>query len=106
MMARFNAVTFSVIFAVAYAVAFWFELPAFKYYAVPKVFVWGGTTLADSGPPIVWYGLMATAAIPGAVLAFILPNRLIDGVFRNYLWLFPVLTSALCLYLLRIFFLR
>jgi hypothetical protein len=55
---------------------------------------------------MAWYGFMADSFIVAGVAAWCIPERLAYGVFRNCLWLVPVAAMIVCLYLLRIFFLR
>ena len=102
---KFSPVTFSLVFALAYAAAFWFNQPLFLYYPLHGDFTWGAAVKPNAGPAMAWYGLMADSFIAASVLALIIPDRVVDRLFRNYLWLFPCAAMLICLYLLRLFFL-
>ena len=101
----FNPAVFAIVFSLAYAAAFWFNAPLFMVYPLNGDFVWGSKLLADAGPAMAWYGLMADAAIAAVILAFVIPSRATSGL-RNYIWLFPLAAMLASLYLLRIFFFR
>jgi hypothetical protein len=105
---KFSPVTFSLVFALAYAAAFWFNQPLFLYYPLHgdvTLGPFGAAALKNAGPAMAWYGLMADAAIAATISAFLVPGKILERFFRNYLWLFPVAAMLICAYLLRNFFL-
>jgi hypothetical protein len=102
---RFGPITFMVVFCCVYAVAFWMNKPLFLYYPQLGDFHWGPTPIKGAvGPSMAWYGLMADAGIAAIILAFLVPDQLLDRFLRNYLWLFPCGAMLVCVYLLRVFF--
>ena len=103
---RFGPVTFAIVFCGVYALAFWFNLPLFLYYPLHGDFAWGTEPLTGRGPGMAWYGLMSDAGIAALILAFVVPDRLPDRIFRNYFWLFPCAAMLVCVYLVRQFFLQ
>jgi hypothetical protein len=80
---------FSLVACVGYTLAYYFEWSLFQYYFVQNsIGFWeqdGG-----SGPPILWYGWLATAAIAGAVAAAMAPTRWVARLLPDLLWLVPV----------------
>ena len=106
MRARFSPVSFAVVYCCVYAAAYWFNYPLFLYYPLHGDFTWGPVVMKNAGPAMVWYGLMADALIAATVLALVIPDRVFDRLFRNYLWVFPSAAMLICAYLLRNFFLQ
>jgi hypothetical protein len=98
--AGFARGVFMAVYCVAYVAALRLDLPLFRYYPLTRSFSWPQQHLANQGPAMVWYGLMATAAICAAAVASIIDDRLLDRV-RMYLWLFPCLAMVAVAYLLR-----
>lgn len=92
---------FTIAFACAYALVFWMNWPLFLYYPLHSDFNWGRQALPGVGPVMVWYGLMSSAAIIAVLAAICVPERAVDSLFRNYLWLFPCATMLVCVFLLR-----
>jgi hypothetical protein len=104
---RFGPIAFMIGFCVTYALSYWFNLPLFLYYPLHGDFSSGLHPLPKgAGPGMAWYGFMANAGIAAVILALVIPDRLFDRFFRNYLWLFPCAAMLICLYLLRLFFLQ
>jgi len=102
---RFAPITFMVVFCCVYALAFWTNKPLFMYYPQHGDFHWGPIPMKHPiGPAMVWYGLMADAGIIATVLAFFVPDRFLDRILQNYLWLFPCGAMLVCVYLLRVYF--
>jgi hypothetical protein len=110
---RLSPPVFSVAYCCGYALAFRWNRPLFRYYPIPHQWAWGA---ADStvrpGPPIVWYGLVASAVLfavaatllTAAVFA-IIGDRWPRPSARGWLWLVPWGAAAYCVFLLRLFFL-
>jgi len=101
----FAPATFMIAFCIAYGTVFATDFPLFRYYPLHGDFNWGSPVLKGVGPAMTWYGLMANAAMGATLAAVLVPDRAVERLFRNYLWLFPVATMLLCLFLLRKLFL-
>jgi hypothetical protein len=80
------------------------DWPLFRYYPLHGDISWGRQALQGIGPAMAWYGLMANAGIVATLLAICIPDRAVDKLLRNYLWLFPVGAMLACIFLLRRFF--
>jgi len=103
MKVRFSPAVFLVAFCCAYIFVFANDWPLFRYYPLHGEISWG-RTLHGTGPAITWYGLMTSAAIFASLLAICIPDRVVDRLFRHYLWLFPGAAMLACIFLLRHFF--
>lgn len=97
---RFDPTTFAIVFCCVYAVVFAINMPLFIYYPLHGEFRLPGQ-VPGAGPAMAWYGFMANAAIIATVAAISLPGLALDKLFRNYVWLFPVATMLVCVFLLR-----
>jgi hypothetical protein len=105
MSGRFSPIAFMVGFCCTYAFVFWRNWPMFLYYPEPGLWFLGPTPHPNvAGPSMAWYGLMADAAAVAGVLSLLVPNRWVDVPLRKWLWVFPISTMLVCLYLLRVFF--
>jgi len=95
--------TFAAAFAVAYALALYFNWALFSY--GPAVGEWTlFTRPASAGPTMFWYGWMATAAIIAAIaglLARMLPQRAATRLLPALAWLVPLCSIVAIAYLLR-----
>src|SRR5262249_41472054 len=103
---RLSPVVFAITYCIAYIVVLSQGAALFRYYPRTHRLAWGWAPLQDNGPPITWYGLIASAAIAGIVPALIFPQDKLASVLRNRLWLFPLFALLGCIYLMRHFFLR
>lgn len=101
---RFSPAVFTVAFCCTYIGAFAFDWPLFRYYPMHGDISWGRQLVKGIGPAMTWYGLMANAGIVASLLSVGVPNRPIDALLRNYLWLFPCAAMLACVFLLRQFF--
>ena len=99
--AQLSPVAFTVAFCCAYGAAFATNWPLFIYYPLHGDFTWGGQVLNGAGPPILWYGFMSDALVVGAVASICVPGRLANKWLINLVWLFPIATMAVCIFLLR-----
>ena len=88
------------IYCVVYVAALRLDLPLFRYYPLTKAFSGPQQHLTHQGPGIVWYGLIAAAALCAAVVASLVNDRILERV-RAYLWLCPCLAMVVVAYLLR-----
>ncbi len=91
MIARlFSARVFTLVFGVGYAIAVYVDHPLFRYY--PLVQRWSLRDLATQslGPAMSWYGWIAIAVIPAALLAALVPNRIGDRIPAAVYWIVPL----------------
>jgi hypothetical protein len=96
---------FTIVYAVLYALSFPYDLQLFMYYPATGEFSWTALP-ATSGPPINWYGWMATAAIGGliaAALACLLPERW-SARLASLSWIAPLAAMVVLTYLARHWF--
>ena len=110
---KLSPAVFTTVYCAAYAAAFRLNRPLFRYYPIPHQWV-SGATGADvrPGPPIVWYGLVASAAlvataamcIAAGATALVKDKWRVSGL-RGWLGLTPWVAAAYCAFLLRLFFL-
>jgi hypothetical protein len=100
---RFAPGSFVVAYCCVYVFCFANDWPMFRYYPLHGDFTWGKQVLKGVGPAMAWYGLMANAAVAAIVVAVLLPQRAVDRLFRNFLWLFPVAAMLVSVFLLRRF---
>ena len=101
---RPSSAAFAVIYSVAYTVALAMNWPLFNYYPLSGQFSLGPHQIVDAGPPIVWYGLIATALLVAIALSTFVPSSWFVNRFRNTLWLFPAIAMLACAVLMRGFF--
>jgi hypothetical protein len=96
---------FAIVYAAVYALAFPFDWQLFAYYPAVNEFHMSPQP-PTLGPPINWYGWMATAAIAGAVAAVLsiaLPARW-NRPLATLAWVVPVGCIAFLMYLARVWF--
>lgn len=98
---KFAAAPFLIGYSCAYAFVFANDWPLFVYFPLVDEWHWDGDGLSGKGPEMAWYGLMANAAIAGSFLAALLPPSLSERLARNYLWVFPVGSMLVSVFLLR-----
>ena len=79
---------FSLIACIAYTLAYYFDWPLFQYYLDENRFHFT-VQPASSGPPILWYGWLATAILAGGALALVVPRRLLSRFLPDLAWLIP-----------------
>jgi hypothetical protein len=88
MQTQVRLMVFSLVACIAYTLAYYFEWSLFRYYfAENSIGFWEQGT---SGPPILWYGWLATAVLAGVVVAVALPPRWITRLLPDLLWVVPV----------------
>jgi len=104
--------SFAIIFAVAYCVVYllavWNNYALFTYHPVPGEFAWGVEKSRD-GPAMYWYGWMSTAALgafSACLMAWLIPERVIQRLWPDWSWAVPLCVLLLFAYLLRNYFLR
>ncbi len=84
-----RAIIFSIVFGVVYSLCFYYNWALFAYYPqVNEVHV--SSLLVEAlGPPILWYGWMATAALASAAAAFAVPRGMSDRLWDGWAWIIP-----------------
>lgn len=104
-MIRISPVAFAILYCIAYVAVLALEVPLFRYYPVGSEFSWGvAHDAGKEGPSMVWYGLMAGAALVACIGAAIpvLGKRLL--ALHTILWLVPLGATLGCIFLMRNFF--
>ena len=104
MKSRFSPLVFMAVYCIVYGLALFYDAPLFRYYPLHQLPIWGYGSVTGHGPAMAWYGLMAEAILVSLVCSFVIPNGIVDRIFRNFNWIFPVGLMALCVFLMRIFF--
>ena len=79
---------FLLVACVAYTLAYYFEWSLFQYYFAENSI--GFREQGASGPPILWYGWLATAVLAGGAAASVIPKRWMARLLPDLLWLVPV----------------
>jgi len=91
MRSRPGAMIFSLVASVVYTLAYYFDWSLFRYYLDDNSIHFDAQG-AEAGPPILWYGWLATAALAGVVAGLIVPKRVAARLSPDLVWL---LTAAL-----------
>jgi hypothetical protein len=98
---RMHPAVFMVAYCVAYAFVFAKEWPLFRYYPLHGDFAWAPKTLSGVGPAMAWYGLMASAALIALIVTILVPQSFSERLSGSFLWVFPVGTMLVSVFLLR-----
>ena len=105
-MARpFSASVFTLVFEIGYALSIYSNHPLFRYYPLPKRFSLHDLADLSLGPAMSYYGWIVIAAIPAAVLAAVIPNRIGDRIPAAVYWVLPFVVFAVGFYNERAWFL-
>jgi hypothetical protein len=80
---------FSMLFGVTYSLCFYFNWPLFAYYPQVNEFHLSADLQSQLGPPILWYGWLATAALPSAVVAVFVPRSVAARLWFGLAWAVP-----------------
>ena len=80
---------FSMLFAVVYALCFYFNWPLFAYYPQVNEFHLSAQLQGQLGPPILWYGWIAAAALASAVVAAVVPRSVAARLWPGLAWAVP-----------------
>jgi len=93
---------FSLAACIVYTLAYYFDWSLFRYYLASGAIDLSAP--AAAGPPILWYGWLATALLAGAVAAFLVPRQVIARLSPELVWLVPAIALlAALMYELRWF---
>jgi len=79
---------FSIVFGIAYTLAFFFNVAAFKYYPLVHEFHIAGQP-KTAGPPISWYGWIAVALLVSIPVALAVPRRMADRISPTWAGVIP-----------------
>jgi hypothetical protein len=79
------------VFGAAYGLAFYYDFGLFRYYPDVNQFHWMASP--ESGPVILWYGWLTTAALFSAGVALVVPRQLSERIPPTWVWLVPTLTT-------------
>lgn len=79
---------FSILFGIVYTLAFFFSLALFKYYPLVRQFHIDDQP-KTAGPPISWYGWIATALLVSLPIALAVPRRWADRLSPTWAGLIP-----------------
>jgi len=80
---------FSMVFAVSYTLCFYYNWPMFAYYPQVREFHLSAQLQTELGPPILWYGWLATAALVSAVVAVVIPRQVAGRLWPGLAWAVP-----------------
>jgi hypothetical protein len=90
-----SAKIFSIVFGALYTLCFYVDISLFRYYPEVSQFHWQITP--DIGPPILWYGWIAVAALASAAIALLVPAKTADRLWSGWVWILPVVTVVVIL---------
>jgi hypothetical protein len=79
---------FSILFGIVYTLAFFFDEALFRYYPLVGQFHIAAQS-KQAGPPIAWYGWLATALLISLPLSLIVPRKLADRLSPTWAGLIP-----------------
>ena len=97
---------FSASFAVIYAPAVYYNWALVTYQ--PAMNEWDFGAVTKLGPPMYWYGFVATAVIGACIvtaIAALLPDAAARRLWPGLTWLLPVAALIFIAYILRPYFL-
>ena len=81
---------FSMVFGVVYTLAFYFSWALFKYFPLVRQFHLEDQG-KEAGPPISWYGWLATSLVVALPIALIIPRKWGDRLSPAWAWVVPLL---------------
>ena len=99
----FTSPWFAIGFCISYLPIFGFDKALFVYYPLHNEFHFSPTPGA-LGPPMHWYGLLASASVVGYIAGLLCRDRWLTERLTSKLWLVPVLAILFVGYFLRKFF--
>jgi hypothetical protein len=83
-------ITFALVGAIGYVLAYAFNWPVFAYYPLIKEFHFAHTLPASAGPAMLYYGWITTAAIAALILALVVPRSIAAKLWPGLGWLVPL----------------
>lgn len=98
---RFSPAIFAVTYSLAYAVVLVADKPLFHYYPDINVLSWSWQPLADSGPAMAWYGIMAIALAVALTTAYTIRGIAAPRELRRTFPYTPLAAMAICVYVMR-----
>jgi|SRR5580658_4343079 hypothetical protein len=101
---RFSPAAFSTTFCLVYVLCLAMNWPLFMYFPLHSDFTWGNRVLADAGPGMAWYGLMASSLPIALVVSYATGRAAFWIAIRSHLWLFACFAMLAIVFLLRRFF--
>jgi hypothetical protein len=84
-----RAMIFSITFSVVYSLCFYYNWPLFAYYPQVNEAHFSSQLMNTSGPPILWYGWLTTAALVSAAAALVLPRAISNRLWHGWAWIVP-----------------
>src|SRR2546425_12247416 len=81
-------IVFSIVFGIVYSLCFYYNWPLFAYYPQVNEFHLA-TQIEANGPPILWYGWMATAGLVSAAIAVLVPRGVVARLWHGWAWVGP-----------------
>jgi hypothetical protein len=90
----FSARVFTLVFEIGYAISVYSNHPLFRYYPLTKRFSLHDLADRSLGPAMSYYGWIVIAAIPAALLAALVPNRIGDRIPVAVYWILPLVVFA------------
>jgi hypothetical protein len=90
-----SARIFSIVFGAVYTICFYIDISLFRYF--PEVHEFHFQMTPDIGPPILWYGWIAVAALVSGAIAMLVPRQWADRLWSGWVWLAPALTVVVIL---------
>ena len=88
---------FSLVSTIIYVLAYNFGWQLFRYYPLLNRVSLDALPAKASGPVMMYYGWMGTAALAGLAVALIVPNRFAAKVPSAVGWIVPLLLVAFTL---------
>src|SRR5204862_8049989 len=86
---------FALVFVPLYTLCFYLDISLFRY--DPEVGEFHLQLVPDIGPPILWYGWLAVAALGSGAIALLVPSKLADRLWSGWVWLLPVIVIVVIL---------
>jgi len=90
-----SAKIFSIVFGALYTICFYVDISLLRYY--PQLRQFHLQMTPDIGPPILWYGWLAVAALGSAAIAMLTPKKWADSLWSGWVWILPILTVVVIL---------
>ena len=84
-----RAMMFSITFGVVYTLCFYYNWPLFAYYPQVNEAHFSSELIDTAGPPILWYGWLATSALVSAAVAISVPRSVSDRLWHGWAWIVP-----------------